>query len=300
MGKWLVYLYNGCMRIKSQQIAALAYFDIFSFPLTRAELDLWAWQGDFVKLPVDSHNGFFYLSGRDQIVLSRRHHYKISYRKIKRALFFTKIFRLLPSVKMVAVCNSLGYFNARLDSDIDLFIIVKPGTIWLTRFWLQSLLKILKARPFDRGKRRDGVCLTFFLSANQLDIKHLSIVEPDVYLHYWSIQLIPIYDAGGYYEKFIQANDYWIKQHLPYYLPYYPHQRLKVLPSKWSWLFVILTVPWWEKFLRKVQMKILPDKLRQLAGRDSRVVLTDNILKFHSEDKRLIYYNLWQSKNYQN
>ncbi len=282
-------------------MAALAYFDIFSFPLTRVELDLWSWQDDLTNLPVGSRDGFFYLQGKKELISTRRHHYKISYYKIKRALFFVKIFRLLPSVKMVAVCNSLGYFNAHPDSDIDLFIIVKPGTIWLTRFWLQGLLKIWRARPFDKGERRDGVCLTFFLSADKLDIKHLFIVEPDVYLHYWTVQLIPIYDAGNYYSQFIQANHYWIRQRLPNYLPYYPHERLMVSTSKWSWLFGWLTMRWWEKVLQKVQMKILPDKLRQLAGKDSRVVLTNNILKFHSEDKRLTYYNLWQSKkHYQN
>ena len=40
----------------------------------------------------------------------------------------------------------------------------------------------------------------------------------------------------------------------------------------------------------------MPDKLKELAGKDSRVILNNNILKFHSEDNRLKYFNLWQKK----
>ncbi len=287
------------MQIKqSSYIAALAYFDIFSFPLSRVELEVWQWQTDngFVNLPVEEDKGFYFLAGKRDSTRERQRRYRISVSKLKRAKLFAKIFRLLPSVQMIAVCNSLGYFNARLDSDIDLFIIVKPGTVWLTRFWLQGILKLLRARPFDRGTRRDSICLTFFLTSDHLDIGHLQIAKPDVYLHYWLTQLIPLYDPFGYYQQFLQANSYWLKKHLPNYLPYRPSRRLQVKSSFFTNLFIPLTFSFWEKLARGLQLKIMPDKLKELAGKDSRVILSNNILKFHSEDNRLKYFNLWQKK----
>jgi len=287
------------MQIKqSGYIAALAYFDIFSFPLSRVELEIWQWRADngFANLPVEEDKGFYFLAGRKDNIKERQRRYQASVLKLKRARLFAKIFRLLPSVQMIAVCNSLGYFNARPDSDIDLFIIVKPGTVWLTRFWLQGILKLLRARPFDRGTRKDSICLTFFLTSDQLDIGQLQIVKPDVYLHYWLTQLIPLYDPCGYYQQFLQTNSYWLKEHLPHYLPYRPSRRLQVKPSFFAKLFIPLTFAWWEKLARNLQLKIMPDKLKELAGQDSRVILSSKILKFHSEDNRLKYFNLWQKK----
>ncbi len=287
------------MQIKqSGYIAALTYFDIFSFPLTRVELEMWQWRADnnLANLSVEEKKGFYFLAGKEDSIRERQRRYQTSVLKLKRARLFAKIFRLFPSVQMIAVCNSLGYFNARSQSDIDLFIIVKPGTIWLTRFWLQGILKLLRARPFDRGTRRDSVCLTFFLTSDHLDIGELQIVKPDVYLHYWLTQLIPLYDPFDYYQRFLQANSYWLKEYLPNYLPYRPARRLQVKPSPFVKLFNWLTCAFWEKLARDIQLKIMPDKLKELAGKDSRVILNNNILKFHSEDNRLKYFNLWQKK----
>ncbi|MFZ2255768.1 MAG: hypothetical protein WAW59_02485 [Patescibacteria group bacterium] len=44
---------------------------------------------------------------------------------------------------MVAVVNSLSMFATHQDSDIDLFIITKPGTLWFVRLLVTLVFSLL-------------------------------------------------------------------------------------------------------------------------------------------------------------
>jgi hypothetical protein len=281
------------------QFKALTYFDIFLFPLTDSELKNWQWtsnSGVNIVNRSEKLGGFNFLSGRNKIILERQARYVNSVVKLGRARMVIKILRLLPSVKMIAVCNSLGYLNAKESSDIDLFILTSPGKIWLTRFWLQSLLKLLHLRPYDRGRKKDSICLTFFLSTDCLNVESLQVSRPDVYLTYWLSQLLPIYNPEGWYEKFIK-NNHWVEEYLSKYQAVKLAPAWRVAPTSWSYFFYIFIFWWWEPILKKIQIKIMPPDLRQLANQDTRVILNDQILKFHGrEDKRQEYSKLWQEK----
>ena len=37
---------------------------------------------------------------------------------------------------MMAICNSLSMYATHEDSDIDLFIVTKPGMLWFIRFFV--------------------------------------------------------------------------------------------------------------------------------------------------------------------
>jgi hypothetical protein len=40
-------------------------------------------------------------------------------------------------------------------------------------------------------------------------------------------------------------------------------------------------------------MKVMPSKLKEMANKDSRVITSDSILKFHENDRREEYKNKW-------
>jgi len=283
----------------SSYLKTLAYFDIFSFPLTESELNAWRWiSADEInmEMQIENVNGFNFLSGREHILIERQTRYINSVLKLRRARKVAKILSLLPSVKMIAVCNSLGFLNARQGSDIDFFILTDSGKIWLTRFWLQGILKILRLRPYDKNEKKDSICLTFFLSTDNLDIRTLQVAEPDIYLAYWITQLLPIYNPESWYENFFHTNS-WIEKYIPNF------KELKLAPawqipkSKYAKIFSIFSFLWWESILKKIQMHILPVSLRTIANQDTRVIIKNNMLKFHGqEDKRKDYLNLWQKK----
>lgn len=278
----------------------LVFHDIFSYPLTERELKKFAWQDESEdnknKTNYQIQTGFYFLPKKVNNIKIRNDNFVFSINKLRKTRRLIKWLRLLPSVKMIAVCNSLGYFNATQTSDIDLFIITDQNKIWLTRFWLQSFLKILRLRPFDRGYKQDSFCLTFFLSQDNLDISSIQINKPDVYLVYWTTKLLPIYDPEKIYLKFFTTN-HWLKKYLPHVEPIELDSNWTVKKTFFTKLFFWLSLPIWESILKKIQWKLLPTALKELANQDTRVIATDSILKFHGyDDKREYYQKLWQDK----
>lgn len=286
--------------IDIDQYKNLVFHDIFSYPLTEHELKKYAWH-DKLDIPQDNieyqtQAGFYFLPFWGQNIKIRNENFVSSINKLRKVKRLVKWLRLLPSIKLIAVCNSLGYLNASQNSDIDLFIITASNKIWLTRFWLQSFLKLFRLRPYDRDQKKDSFCLTFFLSQDNLDISHLQISQPDIYLTYWLVKLLPIYDPFNVYQDFLQVNG-WIKKYLPQAGAIELNKHWLIKKIWLRYLFWPLTFGFWEKFFKKIQLILLPSNLRQLANQDSRVIITDNILKFHGiEDKREYYKKLWKEK----
>ncbi|HEX9664878.1 MAG TPA: hypothetical protein VGA49_03600, partial [Patescibacteria group bacterium] len=144
-------------------LSAITYFDIFDYPLTSFEIEKWLYANNTrmsanqtrirqvleteLAGPISFDRGFYFLKGREQIVQTRLDRYNLADKKFKRALLAGKLLAALPFVRMIAVCNSLGYGNASDQSDIDFFIITTPGRIWLVRFLSVLIMKILGWRP---------------------------------------------------------------------------------------------------------------------------------------------------------
>ncbi|MCX6743503.1 MAG: hypothetical protein NT116_04670, partial [Candidatus Parcubacteria bacterium] len=151
----------------------IIYFDLFDYPLTGQEI----WQylytegmqgGNFRLLEIEdclknsemmqklvtAERGFYFLKGREEIINIRLQRYNIAAKKYKLALRVIRLFKLLPFIKLVAVCNSLAFSNAKEESDIDFFIIVTKGRLWSVRLVLICLITILGLRP-PKDKAKD-------------------------------------------------------------------------------------------------------------------------------------------------
>lgn len=286
---------------------AIAYFDIMDYPL--AVTEIWKWlyfpvdnpaaeglrpslseilkileDGQLIKSLVENQRGFYFLKNREDLVATRQERYILAEKKIRKAKLAAKFFRLIPGVKMVALCNSLAWTNAREESDIDFFIVTARNKIWTARFLTAGFLQLLGLRP-SKNKTRDKICLSFFVDEDSLDLESLALDQPDVYLIYWIAQLVPLYDRGGIYQKFWQVNA-WVKDFLPN-----AFKRDAMITAEKERPAGKAGAA--EKFFRWLQMKILPKNLKETANRDSRVVITDRILKFHVNDRREEYKQEW-------
>lgn len=49
----------------------------------------------------------------------------------------------IPGIEMIAVVNSLSMYATHSDSDIDIFIVTKPGYLWLVRILSTGILNLL-------------------------------------------------------------------------------------------------------------------------------------------------------------
>ncbi len=299
-------------------VRTLVYFDIFDYPLTLVEV--WKWLNtDYTDDHSDKHgysladvqealekmtgkietrNGFYFLPAKDWTINQRLERYALAEAKFRRAIKFIKIFRLIPFIKMIAICNSLAYSNSDQTGDIDLFIIVSQNRLWLARFLVVGLLKILGVRPKKQSKK-DTIDANFFASEDNLNIENLQISGHDIYLAYWVNQLVPIFDVDNTYQKFQQANN-WVKKVLPNSFVYELNERRQVRltwPVKAIRFFLQLLFDYQfkEKWLKKIQLKIMPPDLKQMINQDTSVVVNDQVLKFHREDRRAEYLDKFNS-----
>ena len=146
-------------QIEQSILKTLAFFDIFNYPLTTEEIWKWLYRpgakvsladikavladSDFLRDKISLIEGFYALRGREHTHLIRKQHNNLAERKFARAVRLVRLYKYLPFIKMIAVCNTLAYSNASEDSDIDFFIITNKRRIWLVRFFTIVMIFLL-------------------------------------------------------------------------------------------------------------------------------------------------------------
>lgn len=282
--------------------ATLTYFDIFDYPLTLQELKRYLYRypqdGDMMPTTTDllrtleypafgSMSGFYFLAGRGEVVAVRQKRFRMAERKYRRALAFARMVRLLPSVRLIAVCNSLAISNAGRESDIDMFLVVRPGTVWATRLMVAGTLSLFGLRPTET-RHADMFCVSFYVSETNMDLSSVALPGGDTYLRYWIASLIPIYDAGDTMRSFMEANRGLLRDIPAVRGEQVPSARIVPVAPRWTSLLMPLMRSI-EPFARRFQMRKFPDTIRSKANKDSRVRISDDMLKFHVHDRRAYF-----------
>jgi predicted nucleotidyltransferase len=298
---------GGGDKLRESALAALAWFGLFGQPLTLSEIRRYRYQSEvedrgseledndlltaLENSPARESGGFWFLDGSERSVETRLRRDRHSIRKFNLARGLASFLRLLPSVRLVAVCNSLAMTGAGPEDDIDIFIVCRPGTVWATRLISVGVLKALGLRP-DGDSRADRFCMSFFLSEDRLDMSVLAAGD-DPYLHYWLATLVPVYDAGGVMDALFCANA-WVSRRLPGFRPRRSGGERSVPPAP-RWTAALLpAVAALERPARSLQERMFPKRIREMANRDSRVVISDGVLKFHVNDRREKYGRLFR------
>jgi len=201
--------------LNSSLFFSVLYHDIFDYPLNSAELKRWqvstVRNGRFL---VEKTAGFYHLPKRKDIVFKRLSLLEDNESKLEIASVVAGKIALIPTVEAIFVSGSLAMKNARPDDDIDLVIICDKNTLWITRFLaivLLDLLGIPRRRPKDK-MLKNKICLNLWLDEKNLKIPKIS---RNIYTAHEVLQVIPLIDKKGIYDKFIKTNNwagrYWPK-----------------------------------------------------------------------------------------
>ncbi len=293
------------MLLDEAVLKTISYFDLFDYPLTRAEI--WKYlisekinlfETDTVLTTLvksgrlEEKNGLIFFPGRGSIAFKRESRYRHAARKWRRAHRWANFFSAIPGVALVGIGNTLSYGNAKDSSDIDFFIIVRRGTIWRTRFFAAGMAALFRLRPTPKTGR-DKICLSFFVDEDNLNLQKFAITaSPDIYLAFWIGQMMPLYGDVRIYERFLSENG-WVKEILPNIfgcgvvskknnLSKYIFSPLNLLPGN---------------FLKKFQSRHFPAALLLAEKkRDGAVCISDEVLKFHLNDRRGEIYNMWNRR----
>jgi predicted nucleotidyltransferase len=201
--------------IKQNILATLAYFDLFKYPLTRAEIYLFLQK----KYPYDffddalhcllndgmiyQFDRFFTLRNDHQLAVRRTVGNKKAGDLITIARRVGSVLIRFPYVRGVAVSGSLSKNFADEQSDIDLFIITAKNRLWIAR----SIMHCLKKLSFIVNKEH-YYCMNYYI-----DEQDLLIAEKNIYTAIEIGTLIPL-EGDITFEKFYLANA-WTREFLP-------------------------------------------------------------------------------------
>jgi hypothetical protein len=309
------------MDLREAIIRTVCYFDLFDFPLSRAEIcdrlygsAAGAHEVDAaVATLLDSkilkeENDFISLSDRDGLSAVRAERKIFSVRKWKRARRWARIFAALPDVELVGVGNTLAYDNAKDGSDIDFFIVTAPGAVWRTRFFCAALAAVFDLRP-KANDNRDKLCLSFFVTSEAQDMSRFSChceertnerplgmletsrgnlagdaPKVDIYMYYWIRQMTPLAGKPSAFELFRVANrGVSVREKIG------SSVVLRLLFSP------LALLP--GSFMRNWQKRHFPQVLLEAEARhDGSVIISDSVLKFHVNDRRAYIYDRWQKR----
>ncbi|HEY5714408.1 MAG TPA: nucleotidyltransferase domain-containing protein [Candidatus Gracilibacteria bacterium] len=123
----------------------------------------------------------------------------------QKAQKWARVLGFIPTLEAVFLSGSLATGKATKDSDIDFFILTRPGTIWFTRFWVFFILKICGqlAKPHHHAGR---ICPNHFITTD-----HLRLREQNAYSAEMFSQNLPLYDPQSLFVKFAEANK-WVEK----------------------------------------------------------------------------------------
>ncbi len=201
--------------IKENIIATLAYFDLFNYPLTRAEVYL------FLKTKYNyesfdeglkclliggliyQFDTFYTLKNDHHLAVRRIEGNKKAADLIKIAEKVGNILIRFPYVRGIAISGSLSKNFADEDSDIDLFIITAKNRLWIAR----TIMHCFKKLTFLVNKEH-YFCMNYYIDEQQLEIP-----EKNIYTAIEIGTLIPL-QGDIVFEKFYAAN-LWTRNFLP-------------------------------------------------------------------------------------
>ncbi|WKZ30332.1 MAG: hypothetical protein QY314_00985 [Candidatus Dojkabacteria bacterium] len=134
---------------------------------------------------------------------------KESLRKITLAKKFLWVWKFLPWVEMVAITGSVASLNASPDHDIDLWIIVSPRRIWLTRFYDWLVFSLLgKRRNRHASNVTDKFCINFYKTSDNFAL-HQSLA-----FAVQAVDSIILFQRHDTFWELVKANR-WIAKYFP-------------------------------------------------------------------------------------
>lgn len=277
------------MSLKTRILNALAYADIFQYPMTVREITRWIPTAKHVSKSVvqQALHGLI-KEGRITFVapfaVVKKHTANIgihaerlvySQKKWKRAYAVSRFLRLIPTVLYVGVTGSLAMNNAGIGDDIDICIVTAKDAVWITRLLATVVVELVSKRRHPGSKNvQDTICLNMFLAENSLK---MTGEQQDVYIAHEILQMVPLWERKGIEKKLLTVNS-WVKK-------YYSHayeERLMLRVKR------IRRTPAWEVFFRFWEKPVRYIQLRYMAGRRTTEVITDTVIRFHPTDMRHI------------
>ena len=289
-------------KLEKSIIRTLSWFDIFDQALTIVELHKFLYKlekktdlAEVLKsvensVQVKKIQGFCVLTGREELIEKRISQSKLLQKKIKLAFDATRKIAWIPGVEMVALCNNWYYKD---NSDIDFFIIASSGRVWLTRLIVTSTLQLFGLRRHGK-KIKNRICLSFYIGDKKSYLWTMRLLPEDPYFDFWTVTLMPLFQRNNAYQSFLNKNK-WLQNKFhnfkenKFTLSYKIKQKKKgnLISNVCIYFLNSRIGDWLEKIAKSIQkIKMSGNRNSLSCKKDTRVIINDEILKFHENDRR--------------
>ncbi|HMK25323.1 MAG TPA: hypothetical protein VK483_04770 [Chitinophagaceae bacterium] len=217
---------------KKRVVEALAYFDIFQYPLTSEEIR------QFLSAKVDENflqdclcelqeekiiflaHGFYSIQNNPLLAHRRRQGNQLAGKLLAKAFRIGRFLYQFPFVRAVGISGSLSKNYADEKADIDFFIITKANRLWIAR----TLMHLYKKITFLTG-REHFHCMNYYI-----DEKALLLEEKNIFTAIEIKTLLPA--CGEQTIKLFFGINTWANE----YLPACNYRRQEKTDPRVSWL----------------------------------------------------------------
>lgn len=253
--------------------SAAAYADIFEYPLTEEELRTWLPFVNNFKRPLPAVYPEL-VEGQGEALKTRVKRAAWSKEKWERAKRVVAFLRFIPTIQLAGVTGGLAMNNAKKEDDIDLFFIASCGTVWITRLLVTCAVECLgiRRKPGEKDVR-NKICLNMFVADDALSLPKN---ERDFFAAHEVLQMVPLWERGAIYKKFLLANR-WAE---------------KFLPNAWAEKYGVLSIEYREKRNMQYAIRIFEPfarvfQLWYMKRHRTTEVISDSFIRFHPADARL-------------
>ncbi len=212
--------------LSAKVLRSLLYFDIFKYPLTAEEVFHTtnektslsniqnALQDLVAKKMLFQFDDFYCLRNEKGLIERRIKGNRLAKERMEDAYKMSAWIARFPYVRGIFLSGSISKNYMEEDSDIDYFVITKPGRLWIARTLLK-LYRIIFLLNNDRN-----FCVNYFIDENNLEIE-----EKNLFTATELVTTIPTYNPE-LYQQFRKANN-WSAQH-------YPHFPMRSVERTWK------------------------------------------------------------------
>jgi hypothetical protein len=265
----------------------LLYADLFDFPLTDDEV----WKYCISKRAISKElirkrlsqsldflsleKGYVFLPGRKNLIQLRQQRERASEKKLALAKKIVSYLAYLPTIMFVGVSGAVAIGNAKKEDDIDLFIIVRQNTIWISRLLCLCLLAFIgRRRKRNSFKVQDMFCPNMFLDEAFLTFPQ---DRHDLYTAHEIVQLVPLLSRENTYTKFLRENS-WVESFLPHAYAIRIKESVSLPKVRPARLLSLFTHPILIQFAKSIQLLIMK--------KPNKEIVSDSLLAFHPMDYR--------------
>lgn len=264
-------------------LTTILYSDIFHFPLSKEEL--WRFLIAKERIPrktfeeslesfpqLFAKDGYYCLRGREALIAKRKADQKEFTKKMQRAWWVAGHLAIIPTILFIGITGGLAAGSVTKDDDIDLVIIVKKNTLFVSRLLLILILEGFGVRRrWGQRHTADTVCVNLLL-----DETALSWFEnfQDLYTARELAQISPLFERDKAYHRLLAANK-WLYKFLPNVHAFAVPRKIGTIKS----IPVFIANPFFESLFRFLQ-------LSRMKRHHTREIVKKDVLAFHPIDYR--------------